>query len=192
MKRFTYDVAFFHLTTENDFGRYRVPSRPLETFYGNLGDSRRYGVETELGYFPSADLALRGAYTFSDFLYPNIQFIFDSFTDKVMPNSPRHQVAFDVEYHRGAHWMAGVNLFGQTMQYVDPGNTMTADGFALVTPRVAYRWSGQSYQAELMVQARNVFGQEYMAFTEPDPDGNSYHPGATREAFVGFKILFGK
>jgi hypothetical protein len=30
-----------------------------------------------------------------------------------------------------------------------------------------------------------------MAFTEPDPDGNSYHPGTTREAFVGFKVLFG-
>ena len=77
---------------------------------------------------------MRGAYTFSDFPYPNVQFMFDSFTDTVMPNSPRHQVSVDVEYRMDTHWVAAVNLFGQTMQYVDPGNTMTADGFALLNP----------------------------------------------------------
>jgi iron complex outermembrane receptor protein len=188
---FTYDISFFHLTTDNDFGRYRVASRPLETFYGNLGNSRRYGLETELGYYPTAHLALRGAYTFSDFLYPEIQFIFDSFTNTVMPNSPRHQVTLDAEYSVNGHWVIGGGLFGQTMQYVDPGNTMTADGFALFTPRLGYRWQRNGYQGEVMLQSRNVFGDHYMAFTEPDPDGNSYHPGSTRETFVSLRIVFG-
>lgn len=187
----TYDVAFFHLTTDNDFGRYRVTSRPLETFYGNLGSSRRYGLETDIGYYPTPRLAIRGAYTFSDFLYPNIQFMFDSFTNTVMPNSPRHQVALDVEYKVDAHWVAGGNVFGQTMQYVDPGNTMSADGYALFNPRVSYRWEGKGYQAEFMLQARNLFGKQYFAFTEPDPDGNSFQPGPTRETFAGVRILFG-
>ncbi len=186
-----YDLGVFHLVTQNDFGRYRVASRPLETFYGNLGDSRRYGVEAELGYYPTARLAIRGAYTFSDFLYPNVQFMFDSFTDTVMPNSPRHQIALDGEYRLGAHWVAGANVFGQSMQYVDPGNTMTADGFALLNPRVGYRWAGSGYSAELTLQSRNVLGRQYLAFTEPDPDGNSFQPGATRETFVSLRIAFG-
>ncbi len=188
---FTYDFAFFHLTTDNDFGRYRVATRPLETFYGNLGASRRYGLEAEVGYFPTSQIAVRGAYTFSDFLYPNIRFMYDSFTDTIMPNSPRHQFAFDVEYEVDEHWVAGVNMFGQSMQYVDPGNTMSADGFALFNPRAGYRWQGNGYQGEIMLQARNLFGQEYMAFTEPDPDGNSFQPGPTREAFLGIRIIFG-
>ncbi len=186
-----YDIGFFHLATRNDFGRYRVASRPLETFYGNLGDSRRNGLEAELGYYPNARVAIRGAYTFSDFQYPNIQFMFDSFTDTVMPNSPRHQVSLDGEYRLGAHWAAGANVFGQSMQYVDPGNTMTADGFALLNPRVGYRWAGSGYRAELTLQSRNVMGHRYLAFTEPDPDGNSFQPGPTRETFVGLRIAFG-
>ncbi len=188
---FAYDLGVFHLATRNDFGRYRVASRPLETFYGNLGDSRRYGIEAELGYYPNARLAIRGAYTLSDFLYPNVQFMFDSFTDTVMPNSPRHQVALDGEYRLGGHWVAGANVFGQSMQYVDPGNTVTADGFALVNPRLGYRWTGSGYSAELTLQSRNVLGRPYLAFTEPDPDGNSFQPGATRETFVGLRIAFG-
>jgi outer membrane receptor protein involved in Fe transport len=190
-KGFSYDVGFFHLTTDNDFGRYRVASRPLETFYGNLGASRRYGLETEIGYYPAAKVAIRGAYTFSDYLYTSIQSLFGNFTDKVMPNSPRHQVSLDFEYKVDAHWVAGANVFGQSMQYVDQTNVPSADGFTLFNPRVAYRWEGKGYQGEIMLQARNLFGQQYIAFTEPDPDGNSYQPGPTRETFVTFRILFG-
>jgi hypothetical protein len=29
-----------------------------------------------------------------------------------------------------------------------------------------------------------------MAFTEPDPDGNAYHPGPAREFFGNIKINF--
>jgi len=47
--RLEYDVAVFYLGTEDDFGRYRIPDRPLETFYRNAGDSTRYGLETLLG-----------------------------------------------------------------------------------------------------------------------------------------------
>jgi len=188
----TYDVAFFHLTTDNDFGRYRVPSRPLETFYGNLGASRRYGVEMELGYYPMAQVAVRGAYTFSDFLYTTVTgSLFGSFTNTVMPNSPRHQLVIDAEYKVDEHWVAGVNLFTQSMQYVDPGNTMSAEGFALFNPRAAYRWRGTGYEAEVLFQARNLLSDKYIAFTEPDPDGNSFQPGPTREAFVGIRIRFG-
>jgi len=29
----------------------------------------------------------------------------------------------------------------------------------------------------------------YVAFTEPDPDGNSYQPGAVQECFVGLRVV---
>jgi iron complex outermembrane receptor protein len=189
---FSYDLAFFHLTTENDFGRYRVESRPLETFYGNVGASRRYGFEASVGYYPTAEMAVRGAYTFSDFLYKNVTFMFDTYYDKVMPNSPRHQVAFDVEYHLDRNWAFGLNAFGQSLQYVDQSNVPSADGFALFNPRIAYQWQTSHYGAEVMLSARNLFNDNYIAFTEPDPDGNSYQPGPGREAFVGVRFFFGK
>lgn len=189
---FSYDVALFHLATENDFGRYRVASRPLETFYGNLGTSRRYGVETSVGWFPAPNLSARVAYTFSDFLYKHVISLFGDFNDKVMPNSPRHQANVDVEYTLGRSWTIGVNAFGQTMQYVDQSNATSADGFMLLNPRVAYRWKAGGYAAELSLQARNLLGTEYIAFTEPDPDGNSFQPGPTRELFVALRLGFGR
>ena len=48
-KRFYYDVNGFYVNTKNDFYRYSIVGRGNNTaFFGNMGASTRYGVETYL------------------------------------------------------------------------------------------------------------------------------------------------
>ncbi len=187
-RRVTYDLTVFHLDTQNDFGRYRVPGRPLETFYGNLGSSSRWGGELALGVSLSSGLRVSGAYTFSDFRYTDVVSLFGSFHDTVMPNAPRHMLGLEAEYRIGRHWELGVMLDGQSEQYVDQANLASAGGYLLVSPRLAFHWTGKQHAGTVMLVARNLLGEEYIAFTEPDPDGNSYQPGPTREVFLGLRI----
>jgi hypothetical protein len=35
-----------------------------------------------------------------------------------------------------------------------------------------------------MISGRNAFGKNYIAFTELDPGGNSYQPGAKEEMLI--------
>ena len=52
--------------TQDDFERYRVPARPLETFYHNAGDSRAAASRAQLSWFPAPRLSRAGrAYTWS-------------------------------------------------------------------------------------------------------------------------------
>jgi iron complex outermembrane receptor protein len=190
--RWSYDVTFFHLATNNDFGRYRVASRPLETFYGNLGSSRRYGLETSLGWYPMTDLQVRGAYTYSNFKYTNVRSLFGEFTDVFIPNSPAHQLYVDAEYVVDQHLAFGMSADISSGWYVDHTNVPSVDGYQLINPRVAYRWERGTLRGEVMLTIRNLFNQNYIAFTEPDPDGNSYQPGPTREFFIGARIWLGK
>ena len=187
-KRFFYDAVFFHLDTENDFGRYRISSRPLETFYRNAGDSRRFGLETAVNWYPVDPLTVRLAYTFSDFVYTDIKSIQGDFENTVVPNSPRHRLYMDLEYKWGRHWFIGGAAELQSQWYVDPSNLVTAQGYTLVHPRVGFQWQRNSRRIEFMLSARNVFGKEYIAFTEPDPDGNSFQPAPTREVFFGARL----
>lgn len=64
------------------------------------------------------------------------------------------------------------------------------DGFNLWHARLSYEWKIKKIKGELSFSVRNIFGKQYMAFTEPDPDGNSYHPGPSRELFGNIKIRF--
>lgn len=190
-KRLFYDVTFFHLATQDDFGRYRVPGRPLETFYQNAGDSRRYGIETTASWMPIDPLMVQMSYTYSDFKYTNVESLWGTFEDVWMPNSPRNQAYLDVEYRYRNRFFAGCGIDMVSRAYVDHTNVGYAWGYALFNPRIGYRWSSSFLSGEIMLSARNVFGKEYIAFTEPDPDGNSYQPGPLSEAFISARIYLG-
>jgi len=41
-----------------------------------------------------------------------------------------------------------------------------------------------------MFTVKNLTDKEYIAFTKPDPDGNSYRPGSTREIFATRQLRF--
>lgn len=186
---FAYEVGAFHLTTENDFGRYRVADRPLETFYQNAGSSTRWGIETLLGWKPSTVLAVEFAYTWNHFTYDTVTTITgETYTGTWLPNSPANLAYLDVELRPQAHWVLGVGAEYQSRSYIDPSNTVWADPYTLVNLRAAYQWQGKSHRGEVFGIVRNLLDTKYIAFTEPDPDGNSYHPGPTREAFLGVRV----
>ncbi len=187
-KTVVFDLAAFHLTTDHDFDRYRVPTRPLETFYRNAASSRRWGVESYASWTPVSPLLLQAAYTWSNFVYTNAQSAYGDVRGHRLPNSPMHQLAADVQLKLFGGLTLGASTEMLSNWYVDPGNATFVEGYALFHARAAYRLELSGAPAEVSVQVRNIFGKQYIAFTEPDPDGNSYQPAAEREFFVGLSI----
>ena len=197
---FIYDLALFYLETSNDFGRYRMASRPLETFYGNVGSTTRYGLETFLSWYPIKSLALRLAYTYSHFKYDSVQTLEAGVTynNTWLPNSPQHQLCLDGEFRIAPALTAGAALEYVSSWYIDATNRILSNGYgrtdsyALVHLRLAYRFEMGKTPLEIMLSGRNIFGVEYYGFTEPDPDGNSYQPAPTAEWSVGLRVGIGK
>jgi iron complex outermembrane recepter protein len=205
---FTYDVAIFRLATDNDFGRYRMTSRPLETFYGNVGSTTRYGLEASLAWFPIEPLAVRLAYTYSRFKYDSVQTLdaFAVYKGTWMPNSPQHQLYLDGEFRATPALTVGAALEYVSSWYIDSTNRVyefdplaypgvfygRTDPYALVHVRLGYKFEIGGNPFELLLSGRNIFGVEYYGFTEPDPDGNSYQPAATASWSVGLRVGLGR
>lgn len=187
----SWDLVGFRLDTEHDFGRYRVPGRPLETFYGNLGASRRYGVETQLGWSPSPVFSAQVAYTYSNFKYTYVESLFGTYSNVYMPNSPTSQLYLDLQATPIPNLVFGIGVALQTRSYVDASNLTWAGGYTLLNARAAYSWKGRWNRGEVSLALLNLTGKEYIAFTEPDPDGNSYQPAPTRQVFAGVRLWLG-
>jgi iron complex outermembrane receptor protein len=183
-----FDVSLFQLHTDNDFDRYRVETRPLETFYRNAGSSQRYGVESYLAWTPATPVVLQVAYTYSHFKYTNTSGAYGDIHGHWLPNSPQHQLVVDAQYSPVEKFTVGLSVEALSRWYIDPTNATSQDGYALLNARASYRLPVPGPGAELMVAARNIFGKQYIAFTEPDPDGNSYQPAAERELFAGLRV----
>ena len=184
-----FDLSFFHLHTDKDFDRYRVADRPLETFYRNAGTSRRFGIESYVGWTPVSPLLLQVAYTFSHFKYTNDTSAYGDIRGHWLPNSPMHQAYADGQVTIARNVTVGVSGEWLSRWYVDPSNATSVDGYVLMHARLGYRFTVGGTDLETTFAVRNIFDKEYIAFTEPDPDGNSYQPAAVREFFVGMRVV---
>jgi len=183
--KFSYSVTAFQLNTDNDFGRYRITSRPLETFYGNMGTSSRFGLETEFSITLTTESSIQLAYTYSHFKYTAP----DSLNNKSLPNSPEHQLSGQLSYAIGGKLTVGVGCDYQNRWYIDQQNSITVSGFTLVNASLMCPFEVSGMHCDVSVSGRNLFIRNYIAFTEPDPDGNSYQPGPKAEYFgkIGLK-----
>jgi iron complex outermembrane receptor protein len=184
-----YDLTLFHMDTKNDFYRYRMPSRPLETFYGNMGSSTRTGFEAFSNWIPVKNLTVQFAYTWSDFKYTSP----DSIRGLSLPNSPAHQLYGDISYKFTKNIEAGVSTEFQSRWFIYTDkvhSNVFQEGFNLYHARIAYNFKIGRVRANVSLYGKNLTDKQYIAFTEPDPDGNSYQPSARRELFVSVRFIF--
>ena len=159
------------------------------------------------------DLSVQFAYTFADFKYTSSK-IDPVYTDTAyvltmppepgqwLPNSPRHQLYLEAAYSInknlklsvGTEYQSKWAIYTDAKAYngeLDPTIYKNwQNGFNLYNARLLYQWKIGSLNGECSLSVRNITGEKYMAFTEPDPDGNSYQPGPGREFFGRVKVRF--
>ena len=211
---FYYELTGFMMDTKNDFFRFKQSGRGnQEVFYGNAGNSKRYGIEAFISYNILPNLSLQAAYTFADYKYTSAT-VDPVYTDtnyvlttppadgQYLPNSPKHQLYSEVVYSPVKHVKIGLGFEYQSKWAIytdakaynnelDPAIYQNwQDGFTKINAEVSYLWNLGIVNGEINLSVRNLTDEDYIAFTEPDPDGNSYQPGPGREFFGNLKIKF--
>jgi len=190
---FSYDVAYFHLNTKNDFERYRIQERPLETFYDNAGESSRNGLEVSGRALVLHRLTFTGAYTYSHFTYSKYisQMYPGDQTGHYLPNSPNQQFYGDISLSLPYRVALDVDTMAYSHSYIDPINDRWIGAYGLMNARFSKGWQHKRYSGTFFMTGRNLTNRYYIPFTEPDyPDGHSYQPGPEREVFGGLELRF--
>ena len=213
-EKLSYEITGFIMKTKNDFFRFKQTGRGnQEVFYGNAGNSRRYGIEASISFEILKNLKWQVAYTFANYKYTSSN-IDPVYTDPAyvltspplkgqwLPNSPENQFYSEVVYliRSRIELSLATEYQSQWAVYTDPkayyGQLDPAifqnwqEGFNLFHARVSYKFNIGKIKGECRLFVRNLTAAGYMAFTEPDPDGNAYHPGPGREFFGNIKIRF--
>ena len=209
-----YDITGFVMNTENDFFRFKQYGRGnQEVFYGNAGNSKRFGLETYFSVNLLKNLNLQIAYTFADYKYTSAN-IDPVYTDtnyvlttppkdgQYLPNSPKYQLYSEIVYSinknfkisLGTEYQSKWAIYTDAKAYNDELNPLIYQnwqkGFNLYNAKIIYSWKLNKIHGKLSLSAHNFTGTDYMAFTEPDPDGNSYQPAPKQEFFGSLKIYF--
>jgi outer membrane receptor protein involved in Fe transport len=213
-QKLSYELTGFIMNTENDFFRFKQSGRGnQEVFYGNAGNSKRYGIETAVTYEIIKELTIQIAYTFADYKYiasaidpvytdPEYVLTTPPASGQWLPNSPKHQLYSELVYslNKSFKFSLATEYQSKWAIYTDPKAYMGESdpsiyenwqkGFNLFHARISYSLNIGKMKGECSLFVRNMTAIKYMAFTEPDPDGNAYHPGPAREFFGNIKIRF--
>lgn len=212
-KKVDYEITGFIMYTKNDFFRFKQSGRGnQEVFYGNAGNSKRTGIETFLAWNIVKNLSWQTAYTFADYKYTSAS-IDPVYTDQsyvlttppapgqYLPNSPKHQLYSELVYNYkkfafsfATNYQSKWAIYTDAKAYnneLDPAIYQNwQKGFTLFNARAAYHFRLSKVRGELSLYVRNLTNRSYMAFTEPDPDGNAYQPGPGREFFWNLSFKF--
>lgn len=202
VKRFYYSIAGFLINSTNEFYRFSIPERGNNTaFFGNMGSSRRYGVETFVSWSPLDFLHLNVAYTYSHFQYTSP----DSVKNHWIPQCPQHVLTAEVGVDFLKHFDLTLSSQYQSkwyiqsddsiyMQYHENGKPINSwvKGFTIFSANLSYKFHLGGVKSEVSLFAKNLFDEHYFGFTEPNngPDYNSYQPAPGREFFVSLKLNF--
>ena len=201
-KRVYYSIAGFLINSKNEFYRYSIPGRGNNTaFYGNMGGSRRYGVETYISWSPLDFLHFNVAYTWSHFQYTSP----DSVNGHWIPQCPQHVLTAEVGFDFLKHFNLTLSTQYQSKWYIQTDDSIYlqytengikrnswVNGFNTYSADLSYKFHIGGVESEVSLFAKNLFDEHYFGFTEPNngPDYNSYQPAPGREFFVNLKLRF--
>jgi iron complex outermembrane recepter protein len=201
-KRLYYNVDGFLVNSDNEFYRYSIPGRGNNTaFYGNMGGSRRYGIETFVSWSPLDFLHLNAAYAYSHFQYTSP----DSMNGHWIPQCPQHVLTAEVGFDFLKHFNLTLSTQYQSKWYIQTDDSIYlqytengikrnswVDGFNIYSANLSYHFHLGGLDGEVSLYVKNLFDEHYFGFTEPNngPDYNSYQPAPGREFFGSLKLRF--
>ena len=202
----TYNLDGFLINSKDEFYRYSIPSRgPQTAFYGNIGGSKRWGIEAFASVTPVDFIDLNVAYSYSHFQYTSP----DSIKNHWIPQSPEHMLTAEIAFKFLKHFTLTLGTEYQSKWYIQTDSTIyltyneTVDnvttvrnswvnGFNIYNANLSYGFRLWEMEGEISLFAKNIFDEHYFGFTEPNsaPDYNSYQPAPGREFFVNLKLRF--
>ena len=197
-----YDVTAFRTVSKDEFYRYSIPDRGNNTaFYGNMGESDRWGLETFLSFTPLDFLRLEAAYTYSHFQYNSP----DSVSGHWIPQCPEHILTAEaaVTFLKDFTFTLNTQFQSKWCIQVDDSiyenyhengiiRSSWVDGYQVFNANLDYAWKLGSVKGNIGLSCKNMFDEQYFGFTEPNngPDYNSYQPAPGREFFVSLRCRF--
>ena len=201
IKRFYYDITGFNTIVDNEFYRYSIPGRGNNTaFYGNMGKSHRWGIETALAWSPFDFLRFDVAYTYSHFQYTSP----DSVNGHWIPQSPEHTLTAEAEVKFLKHFTFTANVQYASKWYIQVDDSIynyytengirrsscERTGYTVANANLKYDWKLGGLSGDIGLLCKNLFDEQYFGFTEPNngPDYNSYQAAPGREFFVSLRL----
>jgi iron complex outermembrane receptor protein len=197
-ERLFYELAAFYLQVRDAIVPFEDASG--QNLTRNAGRVRRIGLEVGLGARLRPGLEIRAAYTWSDFVYTDYDFVslsdptaFRSFARNREPGTPVHNLTAELRFEHGSGAWAVLGVRTRSTMYVNDENSATSSGATVSDIRVGYDWHWRGLLLRPFASLRNWTGVEYDGQVRPNAAfGRYYEPAPEAEWLAGLELRWGE
>ncbi|OJJ15087.1 hypothetical protein BKI52_40185 [marine bacterium AO1-C] len=191
INRLRYSASVFHINLQNELLPFELAAFPQRTFFNNVGNSTRQGLEISLAYRFFKGLHLLGSYTFSRFVFDNFPDGNDDFSGKVLPGVPEHMGYAELRYQNRRGWYSSFNVRFNGSMFANNANSVEDPGYQLANLRVGWQKQLRNFALEPFLGINNLFNMRYTANLRINAFGARYfEPGMPINFHAGVKLRF--
>ncbi len=188
-ERLVYELSVFHIRVDDELLPYQ---RNFSTFYENVEESKRFGVEIGMSLPLLRDLELSFSYTYSDFRFVE----FDSqdgnnYDGNHIPGVPEHLVSLGLSYQHPLGFFADWDFSYVGERFANNANDAAAGGFTLSNLRLGFGRFIGGWELSGFVGLNNMSNASYIDNLRINAlNGRYYEPAPRFNAYGGFSISY--
>lgn len=157
------------------------PTLADPTVLENAGETRRQGIELSFDTYFDNDIRVYADYSLLRTEYLSFVQGGQRLDGNTLMSTPRHVANLSTAYEPMKGLGGRVGLRYQSDYYVDPANTVEADGFITANAQLSWRFD-QNYR--LMLDVENLFDKKYAEYVGLDGGVKVYAPAQERAAYL--------
>jgi len=180
-----FDMALFHIESQNDLVPFQIAGQTGKTYYRNAGATLRNGVELGLSYQIAKGLTLNYTQTYSDFTYETYLVNTTSYDGNTMPGIPKMNIQFELRYVDPTGLFVIAQVRNESKMFADDANDATAPGFTVVNLRMGNTFVMRGYEIEPYFAVNNLGNALYMANVQVNATSNRYYEPASKQYLFG-------
>ncbi len=154
-------ATLFRIKTDNELVPFQQEGFPGQTFFRNVGQTLRQGLELEGSYTISTSLSATLSYTLSDFIYDEFELEGENFNGNYLPGLPKHNLAWGLKYtHESGLSVTSSNSFIGSI-YLNDANSSNTDKYLLSNINVSYVLEKAKVKITPFLGLNNIFDVRY-------------------------------
>ena len=191
-KQFYYELALFHIDSNDELVPFELGDFPGRTFFSNAGRSKRNGIETLFSYKNDNGISLDASYTWSDFDFEDfIDEEGNDFSSNQIPGVPSQfgNVALTYKPIRALYLRFDATYSGGL--FADNANEVRVPSYVVSNLRAGWDIVQGDWKINPYIGVNNLFNELYNSNIRINAfGGRFFEPAPEREIYGGVGLSY--
>ena len=186
-----YEFSLYRSKIDNEITSFELESSPGKTYYRNVGETQKEGIEVSLSTNLGKNIRADIAYTYSQFEFSNYIKNNQDLNGNRLPGLPQNLFNTDIYYinPKGYFMVMGFSRYSNI--YLNDSNDQNTNPYSLLNLRLGNEFQIFGSRLKIHIGANNVLNENYYSNLRVNAwGGRFYEPAPLANFYFGAEVIF--